>query len=137
MAKHGGAHALVVGRQEAEQHHQQHGRVERVGLVVLGEHAALVDAVGADVGVDLLGRLAPALGDLGLPAQVGEAGAAVGGNPAHELRRREVLRLAPHLPHAAVGLPPVRQGGLDLALRGSPRCGRRRGRCVRVWMSIE
>ena len=48
-----------VGRQEAHERHEQERRVERIGLVVLGEDAALVEAVGADVGVDLVGGRLP------------------------------------------------------------------------------
>ena len=42
--EHGGAHPLIVGRQEAHDRDQQARGVERVGVVVLDEHAALVDA---------------------------------------------------------------------------------------------
>ena len=78
----------VVGRQEAHQRHQQQRGVERVGLVVLDEDAALVDPVGADVGVDLVGDRAPAALELGVLAQRREPGAAVAGDPAEELRGR-------------------------------------------------
>ena len=43
--EHGVADALVVGGQEAHERHQQHRGVERVVLVVLAEHAALVERV--------------------------------------------------------------------------------------------
>ena len=56
--------ALVVGRQEAHERREQQRRVERVGVVVLDEHAALVDAVLEHVGVDLVGGRLPALGVL-------------------------------------------------------------------------
>ena len=119
--EHGGAHARVVGREEAEQRHEQQRRVERVGLVVLREDAALVERVGADVGVDLVGRR-PATRSASSTSsrRSREPGAAVGRDPAHQLRRREVLRLAAHLPHAAVGLAPVRERRLDLALEDRP-----------------
>ena len=47
-------------------------------------------------------------------AQLGQPRAAVERDPAHELGRGEVARLAAHLPDAAVGLAPVRDRGLDL-----------------------
>ena len=53
-------------------------------------------------------------GELDVLADLRQPCAAVGGHPAHELRRREVLRLAAHLPDAAVGLAPVLQRRLDL-----------------------
>ena len=95
------------GGQEAHERHQQQRGVERVAAVVLGEHAALVDAVGADVGLDLVGGQLPLGGLAVLAASCGEPRAAVDRDPAHDLRRGEVLRLAAHLPDAAVGLAPV------------------------------
>ena len=102
--QHGRADARVVGRQEAHQRHQQHGGVERGRVVVLGEHAAVVERVLADVGVDLRRARRPALGQLELLAQLGEPAAAVDRDPAHQLRRGEVLRVPAHLPDAAVGV---------------------------------
>ena len=46
--------------------------------------------------------------------------AAVGGHPAHDLGRREVLRLAAHLPDAPVRLAPVLERALDLAHEDRP-----------------
>src|SRR5437763_1009763 len=56
--------ALVVGRQEAHERQQQARRIQRVGLVVLTEHAVVAHAMLEDVGLDLLGDLLPLLGDL-------------------------------------------------------------------------
>src|SRR5438876_5234715 len=86
---------------------------------MLGEHAVGQTAL-ADVRMDLVGRRLPGVGQLQLVAYPGQAGAAVHRHPAHELRRREVLRIAPYLPQAAVGLPPVLQRALDLALENRP-----------------
>ena len=83
---HGAADALVVGRQKAQQRHQQEGGVEGGGVVVLDEHAPFVDAVLTDVGVDLVGGRAPALFVFGVLAQCGEAGPAIARHPAHQLR---------------------------------------------------
>ena len=62
--EHGRADPLVVGGQEADQRDQQGGGVERVGLVVLAEDAAVADAVVEDVLLDPVGLGAPALGPL-------------------------------------------------------------------------
>ena len=53
---------------------------------MLREDAALVDRVLADVGPDLVRRTLPAAGELPVPVEIGEAGAPVGGDPAHDLR---------------------------------------------------
>ena len=91
-----------------------------VGVVVLDEHAALVDAVVADVGVDLVGGLPPALRVLPVLAQLGQAGAAVARHPADQLGGGEVLGLAADLPDAAVGLAPVIDRLFDLARQDRP-----------------
>ena len=57
--KHRGSYPLVAGRQETYQRDQQDGGVQGGGVVVLAEHAALVDAVRADLGVDLIGGAPP------------------------------------------------------------------------------
>src|SRR3954447_21866649 len=113
--------ALVVRRQEADERDHQAGGVERIGLVVLAEHAAFVDGVRADVGVDLVGHALPA-GRLGrVLAQAREPRAAIARDPAHELRGGEVARLAAHLPDAAVRLAPVADRVLDLLDEDLPR----------------
>ena len=88
---------------------------------MLGEDAALVEAMVDDVGLDLVGGRLPAPCELVLLAQPGQPGAAIGRHPAHHLRRREVLGLAPDLPDPAIGLPPVAQRGLDLAAEDGPQ----------------
>ena len=91
-----------------------------VRAVVLREDAAVVHAVGEDVVLDLLGGEAP-LGGLALLAhRHGEPGAPVDGDPAHDLRRREVLQLPAHLPDAGVGLAPVLERLADLLLQDRP-----------------
>jgi hypothetical protein len=97
---------LIVRRQEPQQRHQQQRGVQRRGLVVLAEHAAVVDRVGADVGVDFVRGLAPGAGQVLILAQRGQPRAAVGGDPAHHLGGGEVLRLAADLPDAPVRLAP-------------------------------
>ena len=64
--------------------------------------------------MDLVGRRLPAGRVLEILAHLGEPRAAVGRDPAHELRGGEVLGLAAHLPDAAVGLAPVVERGLHL-----------------------
>src|SRR5207244_2410592 len=67
------AQTFVLAREEAEDRRQENGGVERVGRVVLAEDSTLADAVGEDVGLDLLRGRAPALDELGVPANLGEA----------------------------------------------------------------
>ena len=50
---------LVVAWEEPEDRGQQRRGVERLGVVVLAQHASLVDAVLEDVGLDLRGGLCP------------------------------------------------------------------------------
>ena len=112
--EHRGPDARVVRRQEADERHQQHGGVERRGLVVLAEDAALIDGVGADVRPDLVGARLPARRVLEVAADLGQPRAAVCCDPAHQLRGGEVLRLAADLPDSEVRVAPVGEGGLDL-----------------------
>ena len=77
--------------------------------------------MGQDVGLDLLGDRTPLLGVGLLALQFGEFGAAIQRHPAHDLARGEVLRLAAHLPDAAVGFAPVLDGLLDLLLEHRPQ----------------
>src|SRR5207245_11064951 len=73
-----------------------------------------------DVGFDLIGLRLPALRQVEVAVQLGEASAAIARHPAHELRRGEMLGLTPYLPDAAVGLPPVLDGRFDTALEDRP-----------------
>ena len=88
--------------------------------VVLGQHAALVDAVGEDVLLDLVGGHLPLVGLLVLAAHPRQPGAAVDRDPAHDLRRGEVLELASDLPDAGVGLAPVLERRVDLLVQDRP-----------------
>ena len=58
------ADALVVGGEEPDERHEQHGGIERGRLVVLAEAASIVERVGDDVGLDLLRGRLPAGGVL-------------------------------------------------------------------------
>ena len=118
--QHGRADALVIGRQEAGHHHQQHGRVQSVCVVVLAEHAPVVERVVEDVLLDLVGGGLPARRELELVAHLGKPRAAVGRDPAHQLRRGEVLGVAAHLPDPAVGVAPALERRLDLLLQDRP-----------------
>ena len=103
------------GRKRTSGISRQRG-VQRGGAVVLREDAPLVDAVGADVVLDLVGAPPASARRTSNSSRIrGQPGAAVGGHPAHDLRRREVLRLAADLPDPAVGLAPVLDRRLDLA----------------------
>ena len=90
-------------------------------VVVLAQHAPVVDAVREDVGLDLVGGGAPGRPELGVAADLGQLGGAVERDPAHELRRHVVLRLAAGLPDALVGLAPHRGGALGLGLDDRPQ----------------
>ena len=52
---------------------------------MLAQYALIGDAVGEDVVADLLGSRPPLLGARRVAADLGEAGGAVEGDPAHEL----------------------------------------------------
>ena len=108
-------HALVVGGQEADQRDQQQRGVERVGLVVLAEDAALADAALEDLGLHRVRLRSPARRRArSRPRLAGEPGGAVERDPAHQLRGDVVLGLAARLPDPLVGLVPGRDRGLDL-----------------------
>jgi hypothetical protein len=109
----GGADALVAGREESHQRDQQCRGVQCGGSVALHEHAPAIDPAGADLGVHLLGGLAPAGAAFGVAAGGRELRAPVRRHPAHDLGRGEVLRFPPDLPYPAVRLLPVRQRGVD------------------------
>src|SRR6266545_7426440 len=87
---------------------------------MLNEDAAVVGAVGADIGVDLGGRGLPPRRELELAMHRSQSSPAVCGHPAKELRRGEVPRLASHLPDAAIGLTPGRERALHLPAERRP-----------------
>src|SRR6202008_180696 len=105
-------HALVGPRQEAEQGREQGRRVQRVGVVVLAEYAAVAHAVLEYVRADLVRRRAPLVGELVVVTDVRQLGSPVERYPTHQLRRHVVLRLSARLPDALVRLPPA--GGRSL-----------------------
>ena len=115
------AHPLVGARQEAEQRGQQGRGVEGVGVVVLAEDAAVADAVGEDVLLDLVGDRGPFLLELVVVADLGELGGPVECDPAHQLGRDVVLRLSPRFPDALVGLAPGRDRARGLRLHERPQ----------------
>ena len=119
--EHGRLDALVVGREEADQGDQQGRRVERVGFVVLAEHAALGNPVLEDVVADLVGDALPLGGQLRLPLELGQPRPPIERHPAHQLRRDVVLGLAARLPDALVGLLPDRDRAPDLVLDDRPQ----------------
>ena len=55
------------------------------------------------------------------PGDPSASATAFDGYPAHQFGRREMLRRAAHLPHAAIGLAPVGQGLFDLPLENRPQ----------------
>ena len=119
--QHGGTYPRVVGGQEAEQHGQQQRRVQRVGAVALNEHASGIDAVLQDVGPDFLGDRAPFLHVGSFTSNLGQFRATVQRDPAHDLRRREVLGLAADFPDPAVRVAPVLDRLFDLLYEHEPQ----------------
>src|SRR3954447_15966852 len=115
-----GADPRVVRGKEADERDEEVRRVERRRVVVLREDTTLVDAVGEDVGLDLVGGHLPALRELRLVAQLGEPGTTIRRYPAYHLRRREVLRVAADLPDPPVGVAPVPERFLDLTGQDRP-----------------
>ena len=113
------AQRLVAGGQEAEDRGQQRRRVERIGVVVLAEHA-VADAVLEDVRPDLVGGAAPGLAQPRVAGDLGELGRAVERDPAHQLRRDVLLGLAAGLPDPLIGLAPDLRGALGLLLDDRP-----------------
>ena len=80
------------------------GRVEVGAVVVLGEDAAVVDALRADLGLDLVGRLRPTARRA--RDRRGRARGARRGPPATQhitFDATKCLRIAAHLPDALVG----------------------------------
>ena len=124
--------ALVVAGEEAEDRREQRRCVERVGLVVLAQHAAGVDAVLEDVGLDLVGDAAPRRGEVAVGANLRELRRAVHRHPAHELRRDVVLRRAAGLPDALVGLAPDGGRAVGLGLHDRPQAARQALAALRV-----
>ena len=100
-------HARVLGIDEADERHQQHGGVEALAAQRLGEGAeALVVAFLEDLGLDAVAQRPPGV-QRPLEAELLDPlDRAVEHHPGHGLRGREVLRRAPDLPDAAVRLVP-------------------------------
>src|SRR5689334_18133327 len=130
-----GAHARVIGRQEAQQRDQQGGGVEGVGLVVLAKdapaHAALEDLLPH------AGRRAlPLLGQLVDPETAREASAAVDRDPDHQLRGDVVLGFAARLPDSLVGVWPGRDRRFDL-VADQLAIGRRAAAAQRLLVQVD
>ena len=97
----------MIGRQEADERNLQQARVEPPRAIELNEAAQLlVEALGADLGVDLIGVLAPSPGDFGAAVSRRHLPGAVERDPRHHLRMGEVSRAPAHFPNALVGLAP-------------------------------
>src|SRR4051794_28441972 len=94
--------------------------MESSGVVVLTERGGVGGRVRTYVLVDLVGHLLPLVGELELLTHPSEACTAVERHPAHDLRRREVPRVAAHFPDATVGLLPLFNRALDLDPQDRP-----------------
>src|SRR5919106_3739771 len=103
----GRAHPSVRSRQESDERDHQQAGVDLAATVVLHEHAlATVDTVTADVGVDGLAYLPPALDGAVKPEPLDGLDRAVESHPGHHFGVCEVAAAATHLPDALVGLAP-------------------------------
>ena len=65
--------------------------------------------MGEDVGADLVGGRPPPVAQVAGAAELGQLGRSIEGDPAHQLRRHVVLRLAPRLPDPLIRLRPTRR----------------------------
>src|SRR5580704_1242432 len=100
-------HARVGGRQKAHERQQQKARIERLRAVGLDKTAELaIERLLADVGMDLVAQLAPALGPAAGAEPFGDLDRPVEGDPGHHLRMGEMLRWPAHLPDTLVRLIP-------------------------------
>ena len=82
---------------------------------------AVENALGAeDVGVDVVGDGPPTIGNRVAPAPRRESRGAVKSDPAHQLGRDIVGRLAARLPDPVVGFAPDRGGPLGLRIDHRP-----------------
>ena len=115
---------MIVGRQKPENGSEERRGVECVGVVVLAQHAAFADAVREDVLADLVRRGTPRCIEIRGPADLGELGRTVEGDPAHQFGRHVVLRLSSRFPDALVGLAPHAGGALRLRLDDRPQAPR-------------
>ena len=99
--------ARVVDRQEANLRDEEEARVQGLAAIILHEAAALgVEAVFADIGVDRVAQLPPAI-DRTFQAEVlGGFDRPVERDPAHEAGMGEGVGLSARLPYAVIGLPP-------------------------------
>ena len=120
----GAAHTDVAGRQEVDERDHQQARVELRAAVCLHERVSIrVEAVGADVVVDLLAHLAPFLQRSLTAELLDRAYRAIERHPRHYLRMSEVLARPAHLPQAFVGLAPVIDHELHQVALKRPRVG--------------
>ncbi len=97
----------VAGQETHQGNHQQAG-VELVGPVVLGERALFrVEALGRDLGVDLLAKGAPLVDGALRAAILHRLDGPVHCHPGHHLGVGEVALGAPDLPDAVVRFAPA------------------------------
>src|SRR5437588_2808400 len=105
-------HALVLRGKKADQWNEQETRLELLRSVRLHERRERrVVAPVADLRVDLVANLAPAIGGTVEPLFLDRAYRPVECDPAHHLRVREVPSWPSDLPDALVRLPPA---GLEI-----------------------
>ena len=98
----------IVRRQEADERHQQHARIELVRAVGLGERAATrVPGALEDLRLDLVPELAPPLHRALAPELLVRADGPVERHPRHHLGMREVAVRAAHLPDPGILAPPA------------------------------
>jgi hypothetical protein len=118
------AHARILVRQEADERHEQQARVERRRSVALHEHAArVIDALRAHLGMDARAHVAPVLDRAIQAVALHRLDRAIDRHPRHHPGVGERLRIAAHLPDAAVRLLPVVREEIDERPLHVPRIG--------------
>src|ERR687888_386282 len=112
-------HSLVAGGEEADERNQEQARVEAFRTVRLRERRERrVVSAAADLGVDLVPKLAPPLDGPLEPVFLDGSHGSVECDPAHDLRMRELPTWPADLPQPLIRLAPRRLEVLEqLALQ--------------------
>jgi len=124
----GAEHPRVTGGQETDERDHQETRIEIVGAIVLDEGVEPgIEAMPADVGMDAVADLAPALDGAVMSEPLDGLDPAVERDPRHDLRMREVPARASDLPDAFVRSIPGRFDETNERALHAPGCHDVRG----------
>src|SRR5438270_2268180 len=120
-----GAHSRVGGREEAEDRHLEHRRVQAVIVVRLGEGAdARIPGARFDLGTQVGRGPLPLRHVSRMAGSLRQGDGAVQGHPAPQLAVGVVLALALKLPDSVVGLAAQLPNAIGEALDDGPEFGR-------------